>query len=434
MLQDRYGLDLSTASDAARDAYVQGCELALTLYPGAVAAFDRAIAADPDFALAYAGRARALQLVNDIAAARTSIAAAQAFAASTTERERSHVAMLGLLIEGKPVEALQAVRAHVGSWPRDALVVSTAANQNGLIGTSSKATRVQDLLDFLGALAPHYGDDWWFNGHYAMALSELGHLKTALPLVERSIADNPRNAMAAHALAHFHYENANADAAIAFLRGWLPQYPRDGGMFGHLHWHLAVFYLQQGAVEDGFRLFTDAFAAEDYRGPPMVKLLDAASYLWRSELAGHKRDEGRWQQVIAYAHQGFGRPGMPFVDWHVALTGAVDGEGTGAWMGALDGLVDDGRYPAGETVPCVARAFAAFERGDYTRAIAEIETMFTERDRLCGSRAQIDLVEFTLLKAYLEAGRLDDARRLLSARRPGPSAIPVAGLEAVRPH
>jgi len=30
MLADRYDLALSTASEAARDAYVQGCDLALT--------------------------------------------------------------------------------------------------------------------------------------------------------------------------------------------------------------------------------------------------------------------------------------------------------------------------------------------------------------------------------------------------------------------
>jgi hypothetical protein len=47
MLADRYDLSLSTASAVARDAYVQGSDLALTLYPGAVEAFDRAIAADP---------------------------------------------------------------------------------------------------------------------------------------------------------------------------------------------------------------------------------------------------------------------------------------------------------------------------------------------------------------------------------------------------
>src|SRR4051794_18697518 len=52
MLTDRYGLALSTASAAAQDAYVQASELALTFYPGAAEAYDRALAADPGFALA----------------------------------------------------------------------------------------------------------------------------------------------------------------------------------------------------------------------------------------------------------------------------------------------------------------------------------------------------------------------------------------------
>ena len=55
MLTDRYGLSLSTASAAARDAYVQASDLALTFYPGAAEAYDRAIAADCGFALAHAG-------------------------------------------------------------------------------------------------------------------------------------------------------------------------------------------------------------------------------------------------------------------------------------------------------------------------------------------------------------------------------------------
>ena len=47
MPMDRYGLGLSTSSAESRDAYVEGSDLLLTLYPGAVEAFDRAIAADP---------------------------------------------------------------------------------------------------------------------------------------------------------------------------------------------------------------------------------------------------------------------------------------------------------------------------------------------------------------------------------------------------
>ena len=55
MLTDRYGLALSTASAAARDAYVEASDLALTFYPGAAETYDRAIAADPNFALAHVG-------------------------------------------------------------------------------------------------------------------------------------------------------------------------------------------------------------------------------------------------------------------------------------------------------------------------------------------------------------------------------------------
>src|ERR1700752_5007984 len=60
MLTDRYELPLSTASSVARDAYVEGCEAKLTMYPGAIEAFDRAIAADPGFALAHAARGHVL--------------------------------------------------------------------------------------------------------------------------------------------------------------------------------------------------------------------------------------------------------------------------------------------------------------------------------------------------------------------------------------
>ena len=80
MLTDRYGLPLSTSSAAARDAYVEGVDLLLTVYPGAAACFDRAIAADPTFALAYLGRARAAQLAGKPEAMRTDLGTASSLA------------------------------------------------------------------------------------------------------------------------------------------------------------------------------------------------------------------------------------------------------------------------------------------------------------------------------------------------------------------
>ena len=58
-MTDRYGLAVSTSSAAARAAYVEAVDLLLAALPGAEEAFGRALDADPRFALAEAGLARA---------------------------------------------------------------------------------------------------------------------------------------------------------------------------------------------------------------------------------------------------------------------------------------------------------------------------------------------------------------------------------------
>src|SRR5207248_6399987 len=217
MLTDRYGLRLSTASPGARDAYVEGCEAKLTMYPGAIAAFDRAIAADPGFALAHAAKAHALLERGDAAAARASIGAAITFTAGLSAREAGHIAFFDLLVEGQAEAALCALHAHLDVWPRDAVVLATTAFTNGLIGSSGRAGQKRALLELLDRLAPSYGDDWWFTAHHGMALSENGQRDAARPKIDRSLAQNPKNPWAAHARAHLCYEEGAPNAARAFL-------------------------------------------------------------------------------------------------------------------------------------------------------------------------------------------------------------------------
>ena len=429
MLTDRYGLTLSTTSTAARDAYVEGVDLLLTVYPGAAATFDRAIEADPGFALAHIGKARALQLASDLPAMRDSFASAEALSEQGSDRDLSHIEVFRRLFAGRPTAALAALRIHLETWPRDALVLSLAANQGGLIGMSGLAGREQDLVDFLGRLAPHYGNDWWFQGHYGMALSEIGRHEAARPMIERSLEQVRCNAYAAHAFAHLSYETGERDSGIAFLREWLPLYDRNGGLYGHLNWHLGLFELHADNLKAGFRLYTDAFSADDHRGAVHQKLADSASFLWRSELAGHPRDQDRWAKIEEFANAKFPRPGMSLADWHVALAYAArsDNAAFDSWVQAIEALARDDRYPSGLIIPAVARGFAAFQSGDYSAAIDLIAPILPERERMGGSRAQVDLVEATLLAAYFRSGRLEEARRLLANRRSGPAALPIAG-------
>ncbi|MDI1282817.1 MAG: tripartite tricarboxylate transporter substrate-binding protein [Reyranella sp.] len=94
--------------------------------------------------------------------------------------------------------------------------------------------------------------------------------------------------------------------------------------------------------------------------------------------------------------------------------------------GMIDTLTTLGSY-----LPALKDGFAPFEQGDYSGTIKTLAPLAGENERVGGSRAQHDLIEFTLLRAYLGANRLSEARRLLSERRAGASGIPVLGVAAV---
>src|SRR5580704_10755691 len=136
---DQHVKDLAFVSgEAARDAYVQGCDLALTFYPGAIEAFDRATAADPGFSLPHAAKAQVLMREGNVAAARAALVAAKDLATGVLEREASHITYFDLAFAGQTDAAIAALYAHLAAWPRDALVLATAANPNGLIGASGR--------------------------------------------------------------------------------------------------------------------------------------------------------------------------------------------------------------------------------------------------------------------------------------------------------
>jgi tetratricopeptide (TPR) repeat protein len=434
MLADRYDLPLSTAYAAARDVYVQGCDLALTLYPGAIEAFDRAIAADPGFALAHAGKAQVLMREGNVAAARAALAAAKDVAAGLPAREASHIAFFDLAFAGRSDAAIAALHAHLTAWPRDALVLASAANPNGVIGASGRIGQKHQIAVLMDTLAPHYGDDWWFLAYHAMALSEDGQFAAARPKIARSVALNPNNAHAAHGFAHVCYESGEPDTARAFLSSWLATYPRDGFFHGHLSWHLSLCELETGNWAEASLLYRDAIALDRHSGGPQQKMSDGAAFLWRSELAGQPRDAAAWRAMYEYANRALPRPGSGLADLHVILSHSVMGDEAALDARAcqMEDLAREGRYPSGSYLPALSRGFTAFERGDFSAAIEVLAPLAGENERIGGSRAQHDLIEFTLLKAYLNAGRLEEARRLLRARRSGASGVPVTGVAAVQ--
>ncbi len=428
MLDDRYGSGLSTSSATARDAYDEGVDLLLSGNVGPAAAFDRAIAADPGFALAHVARARSFQLVGDMAPARESIAAARLGADRLSAREASHLAFFELLLANDANLALARARRHLETWPRDAMVLSPCASVFGLIGFSGVAGRERDQLVLLDGLARHYGDDAWFLCTHAFALDETGDRATAREKIERGMALAPRNAHGAHIRAHIHYEDGEQAASMRYLRNWIADYPPEAILHCHLNWHLALCELEIGDAAAAWRIYAEHIDPATKWGPALNTLTDGVSFLWRAELAGAARDPAQWRNLDTFGKKVFPRAGLAFADVHIALADAVTGKGDDiqARLRQLDELALSGRAPAAPVVAALATAFTAFQAADWNGVIAAIEPIAGEHERIGGSRAQRDLVEFTLLKAYANAGRFSDLQRYVGSRRMG--AAPVAGL------
>ncbi|MBI2800209.1 MAG: tetratricopeptide repeat protein [Gammaproteobacteria bacterium] len=430
MLTDRYDLAISTHSEAARDTYIVGCDCILSAAPGGAEALMRAVTADPRFALAYAALAREHFLFGNVVEARRAATEARARSAGASAREQSHVHALCLPIEGKPVDAFAATQAHLDQYPRDAMVAAPATGPFGLIGFSGRPGREAEQLAFLAGLKPQLAEDWWFQMAYGFALGETGQFAPAQTQIERSLTTNPRNAHGVHAKTHLLYETGEDAVALDYLESWLADYAREGLLHCHLSWHLALLSLSLGKLDAAWRIYQQQVHPGGAWGPALNIATDAVAFLWRAELAGEKRRGNLWREIHAYALEAFPKVGIAFVDVHkvLACITAGDVDGLARIHQELAERVAAGRYPVGGVVPTLARGLEAYAKGQWSMAIDLLAGARPETVRIGGSRAQRDLIDSTLLAAYLKDGRIVAAQAMLADRNDRQPSNPVAGL------
>jgi Flp pilus assembly protein TadD len=361
--------------------------------------------------LAHAGLARALQIHARPAEAKAAMAHARELAAGLSARERSHVNALGFLIDGQSPEALAAAREHLREYPRDAMVLAPCTSVFGLIGFSGRAGREEELLALMDSLADAYGDDWWFLGMYAFAQVECGHIAKAIANIDRALAGNPNNAHGAHIRGHVYYEHGEREAGLAYVRDWWSTYAKEAQLHCHLSWHIAIWELELGRPEAAWDIYKMHLRPGASWGPPINTLSDSASFLFRAELAGEARDPRLWSDLSAYALQTFPTPGLTFADVHGALAHAHAGN-----HDALETLANGARGPAADIVSALARAFGSFARRQWGEAADRLAPIVATHERIGGSRAQRDLIEYALAVCLLRAGRREEARRALRTK------------------
>ena len=399
MEHDRYGLALSTRSAAAA-AYREGVDLMLSAWPGAEACFERALREDEGFALAHAALGRFHQMYARGAEARAAIARARETAKGASARERAHVEILGLAVEGASARALEALLRHIDEWPRDAFALALALGAFGLYAFGGRADHDAVRLALCERVSRHYPEDWWFSTFLGWAHTEAGSLAAGEEHTVRALELRPANAHAAHAMAHWYVESGQASKGALFVEGWLPAYAREGVLFSHLSWHCTLAFLEAREHRRALELHAGRIRPSATVAPPINRISDAASLLWRLSLA-ETVPAGAWQEVRAYVAATYPGPAHHFIEWHIAMVLAAtrDAEALEARLASIREREASGALPTGGVLEAVCRGLAAFGRADHPLAAALLSQAAPGFVRLGGSGAQRRILADTLAAA-----------------------------------
>src|SRR6476620_2406520 len=212
-IMDGYGLALTAGEDAAA-AYNRGIDRVLRMRSGAVDSVAMAITLDPTFALGHA----ALALFGHELCAQVDVDArlrdAQLHARRSTERERSHVHAIAEHIRGNSAPLV----SHLETYPRDALLLSTAVPTIAFAGVTSVPEEAWEIVE---RAAPAYGNDWWYAGLLAFMRQEQGLFDEAMDLACSSLAVQPDAGHSAHARAHAHYETGDHLRGLSWMDEWV---------------------------------------------------------------------------------------------------------------------------------------------------------------------------------------------------------------------
>ena len=121
-LTDSHGLAVSTLSDTSAAAYARGVELLMGFSPEAVVVLRAAVESDPHFGLAQVALECALAAAGVPAEAPQWCDRSPLSRRASTRRERQHIEVLRMVLNGERERAAVLGREHLHEFPEDILV------------------------------------------------------------------------------------------------------------------------------------------------------------------------------------------------------------------------------------------------------------------------------------------------------------------------
>jgi hypothetical protein len=255
-------------------------------------------------------------------------------------------------------------------------------------------------------------------GMHAFGLEECGDYAAAEKQGRTAVELEPRDGWAWHAVAHVHEMRNDPAAGVEWLGPNTATWSEGSFLAVHNWWHLALFHLELGRVQEVLRLYDSAIG-----GPGsvvMLDLIDASAMLWRLQLRGVDVGE-RWQP-LAQRWQSAGVPGLyAFNDMHMmmAFCGASLREAQQAVLQAQCEAMErdeDNAYFTREVGYAATRAIQAYAGRDFAGCVRLLRSIRSGAHRFGGSHAQRDVLDQTLLEAARCGGQEQLAAALLSER------------------
>lgn len=420
--RDELSLPCSGATRDGIDHYARALAQLQCYIEDPVASVDEAIARAPGFTMAHVLRAY-LHLLGtepaDIAIANASLETASRLAAD--RREQAHVEAVGQLVQGHWHRAGRVLEDIAIAFPRDILALQVGHQVDFFTGNSRM------LRDRIARALPAWDDGMpgyhAVLGMYAFGLEETGALDLAERHGREAVQRNERDGWGQHAVAHVMEIGGRPRDGIAWMRDNAPSWSADSFFQVHNWWHLALYHLELGEMDEVLSLFDGPIHGQG--STVVLDMVDAASLLWRLHLRGV--DVGDRWQTVAEGWAPLATAGnYAFNDMHVAMAfaGAHRPEAIDQVIEAQQLAMtreDDNAAFTHDVGHPVVRAIQAFAEGNYRLAIDLLRQVREHAHRFGGSHAQRDVLNLTLVEAALRSGDAALATALAterSARRP----------------
>jgi len=176
------------------------------------------------------------------------------------------------------------------------------------------------VLDVFESVEHALGDDWAFLARLGFAASEAGQRKRGRELIERALDIRPQSLYSIHGLAHMLHDEGAVEESAKLLQDWLEVHgsgAREGQMYGHVQWHLALTEWQIGDREAAMKRYLEFCAPETTTCGPILTLADCGGFLLRDYLqTGQTSVLG--DDVTQLIERVWGMIGHPFIALHVA--------------------------------------------------------------------------------------------------------------------